>query len=162
MPRAWESERRAQGEKNAVSRDSDQYSMDWFDIAHASGIRYPAELEKRPRIQPKGSRDPYAHLGKIGYRQNTWQFTGPGKEENNIYGWNHMKKTLWFEEMRRKCIAEREGIFAEIDESSVAGTGGVFFLREKRNKYLKVAPIVPPLGTWISSQATLPPYKSKI
>jgi len=154
MVKTWESERRAEGEKNAVARDYEQYNKDWFDIAHASGIRYPAQLEKPPHLQIRGTRDPFAHLGRIGYRKNTWQFTGPGKDENNIYGWNQMKKTLWFEEMRRKVIAERFGIYAEIDESSVAGTGGAFYLREKRNKYLKVAPIS--LG-WTTTTTTTTP-----
>lgn len=112
-------------------------SRDFFDTRNPR-IPYPQQYEKHPQPVTYTAQDPFGHLGKIGYRKNTYQFRGPDKDQNNIYGGQHMKKTLWLEEMRRRIYAEQYGIDAEIDASNIGGTGGAFYLnsREKRNPFI--------------------------
>jgi hypothetical protein len=129
------------GEKNASSTaDSiaENTSGDFFDIKRPK-LKYPEELEKHPRPITYRTDDPYAHLGRIGYTSNRYQFRGTNKDDNNIYGGQHMKKTLWLEEMRRRIIAENHGITADVDDASIAGTAEAYYLksREKRNPHYK-------------------------
>jgi hypothetical protein len=121
-------------------------------------LKYPQQLEKHHNPVSYNREDPYAHLGRIGYRRNTYQFRGPNKDDNNIYGAQHMKKTAWMEEMRRRLISEEHGITAEVDESSLTGTADAFYVtsREKRNKYIKKTDIVG--QAWTTS--TLKPTSS--
>lgn len=142
--KSWRTMRRELGEKNArTPAESEQGSVDFFDLKR-SRIKYPQELEKHPEQIRYAWNDPFQHMGRIGYRMNTYQFRGANKEDNNIYGSQHMRKTLWLEEMRRRIIAEEHGISADVDETSIAGTADAYYLptREKRNKYIKRADIV--------------------
>lgn len=137
--KSWRTLRREIGEKNASTTAdsvSDEQSGDFFDIKRPK-LKYPEILEKHPRPISYRVDDPYAHLGRIGYTANRYQFRGPNKEDNNIYGGQHMKKTLWLEEMRRRIIAEQHGITADVDDSSIAGTADAYYLRsrEKRNPH---------------------------
>jgi hypothetical protein len=137
--------RRAElGEKNASTPvDEASGSINFFNVRRPR-LEYPHELEKPHRPQDYAWADQYSHLGRIGYTSNSYQFRGPNKDDNNIYGRQHMKKTCWLEEMRRRCIAEEHGITAEVDESSIAGTADAYNVvsREKRNKYIKKTDIV--------------------
>lgn len=147
--KTWRAQRREIGEKNASTAvDDASGSADFFDIKKPR-LKYPQEFEKNPRPVQYSITDPFKHMGKIGYTRNTYCFRGQNKEDINIYGSQHMKKTLWLEEMRRRLIAEEHGISADVDDSSIGGTADAFYLedrvisREKRNKYHKRGTIVP-------------------
>lgn len=138
---SWRNARRIMGEKNARSGMSgpeliDQ-SKDFFDTRHPQ-IKYPQEMQTHPAQVRYWAQDPFQRMGRIGYTRNTYQFRGAGKDENNIYGGQHMKKTLWLEEMRRRIYAEQYGISADIDASNIGGTAEAYYLktREKKNKYI--------------------------
>lgn len=139
--KSWRNQRRELGERNAGSRAdevAEGATGDFFDIKRPR-LKYPQVLEKHTQPIQYAWDDPYQHMGRIGYARNTYQFRGTNKDDNNIYGSQHMKKTLWLEEMRRRIIAEQHGINADVDETTIAGTASAFYLntREKRNKYLK-------------------------
>ena len=147
--KSWRGMRRAMGEYNAqftADMQADDATGDYFDLRRPR-LPYPQDLYKDPHPVHHDPYDPYKHLGLIGYTRNTYQFSGPTKDEVNQYGGQHMKKTLWLEEMRRRIIANREGISSDVDKTSIAGTGGAFYLntREKKNKYLTsaVSPVPP-------------------
>ena len=72
-----------------------------------------------------------------------------------------MKKTLWLEEIRRRVYAEKYGISADVDETSIAGTADAFYVisREKRNKYIKKTDIVGPV--WTTNNPTHPKISGK-
>lgn len=148
--KSWRTLRREIGERNASTTQDDTQgaSGDFFDIKRPK-LRYPEEFQRPVAPVSYNWAEPFAHLGKIGYKKNTYIFRGANKEDNNIYGAQHMKKTLWLEEMRRRLIAETQGISADVDETSIAGTAAAYYLgespaptsREKRNKYYN-----PPTG----------------
>lgn len=151
--KSWRLLRREIGEKNATTTADDTGSGgntgDFFDIKRPR-LKYPQMLEK-PNVPTDYSwSDPFAHLGKIGYRRNTYQFKGTNKDDNNIYGGQHMKKTAWLEEMRRRIHAEEYGISAEIDDYSIAGTWEAYAIksREPRNKYYNRPGYAAPTDTW--------------
>lgn len=127
----WTSRRRALAEVNSTSKA--QGSGAFFDTKR-DRVQFPQTMDKPQQPKEYPSNDPYKHLGLIGYTRNTYQFKGRDKDDNNIYGGQHMKKTLWLEEMRRKVIAEREGISPAVDDSSVAGTGAAYYLNERTAK----------------------------
>ena len=149
--------RRQYGERNARPEVAGQ--REFFDI-NRQRIEVQPELRKKnpkPRINPE---DPYAHLGPIGYKRNTYQFRGENKKDNNIYGSQHIKKTCWLEEMRRRVIAERQGISSAVDETSVAGKAELFYLqgaRDHKNKYFKHRDD----RTWTSTSKTPSQLSSK-
>lgn len=94
----------------------------YFDLKRPA-IDFPNELQKQGRFVVGGSskfqRDPYKHLGLIGYKKNTYYFGGEHADLLNSLGWQHMKKTLWLEEMRRRVIAEEQGINETVDETTL-------------------------------------------
>jgi hypothetical protein len=143
--KSWRTLRREIGERNASTPQDEPGAStgDFFDIKRPK-LKYPQELEKRTQEIRYAWDDPFQHMGRIGYKRNTYQFRGPNKDDNNIYGAQHMNKTLWMEEMRRRVVAEKQGISADVDESSIAGTADAYHLktREKRNKYVKRTDIV--------------------
>ena len=138
--KSWRLLRREIGEKNATTTTDEVAtggaSGDFFDIKRPR-LKYPQELENPQHPVVYAWDDPYAHLGRIGYRRNTYHFKGPNKDDLNIYGGQHMRKTYWLEEMRRRIHAEEFGISAEVDDYSIAGTGEANAVksREPRNKY---------------------------
>ncbi len=138
---SWRNARRTMGERNAKTGMSGpeliEQDKDFFDTRHPK-LKYPEQLMERPAPVRYWSNDPFQHLGRVGYTRNTYQFRGAGKDENNIYGSQHMKKTAWLEEMRRRVEAEKHGITAAIDASNIAGTADAYYLnsREKKNKYI--------------------------
>lgn len=135
--KSWRTVRRIEGEKRAGTTQDDTSggSGDFFDIKKPR-LKFPQDLEKPTSQVQYAWADPYAHLGRIGYRRNTYQFRGANKEDNNIYGGQHMKKTAWLEEMRRRLIAEEHGISADVDDTSIAGTIDAWRLaRDNKNKY---------------------------
>lgn len=141
-PRNMRELRYQMGEENAssgTSANNENASYHFFDTKNPR-LEYPNEFNKHPTPIRYYAQDPWQHLGRIGYKRNTYQFRGPEKDVNNIYGGQHMKKTLWLEEMRRRIYAEKCGISAEIDESNIAGTAEVYYIknwsREKRNPHL--------------------------
>lgn len=139
-PRNWRDLRYQLGEENAksgMSGPSANAPVDFFDTRDPR-IPYPQDYESHPQPIVYYADDPFQHLGRIGYRKNTYQFRGPEKDQNNIYGGQHMKKTLWLEEMRRRIYAETYGIDAEIDASNIGGTAGAFYIksREKKNPFI--------------------------
>lgn len=133
--KSWRTLRSQLGEKNATgsSLDAGQETGDFFDVARPR-LKFPQEMEARPTPISYPSGDPFQHMGRIGYTHNTYQFRGAGKEENNIYGSQHMKTSCWFEEMRRRIYAEEGGIDAHIDASNVAGTAAIYY-KNSKNKY---------------------------
>lgn len=136
--RSYRALRREMGEKNASTAidDTGDFNAQFFDIKRPR-LKYPEEFDKHPQNVKTNPNDPYAHLGRVGYTRNTFQFRGVNKDENNIYGGQHMKKTAWLEEMRRRIIAENQGISADVDDTCISGTGQAFYLktREKKNTY---------------------------
>jgi len=154
------------GERNVIDTSSSNNNAgDFFDVKRPK-IKYPEVLEKHPQQQEYKWSDPYQHMGPIGYTKNRYQFRGQNKDDNNIYGGQHMKKTAWLEEMRRRIIAEKEGISADIDDSSIAGTASAFHVstREKRNKYINKPSIVPsswaiPNQTSSKTSTSVPPSR---
>lgn len=138
---SWRNARRIMGEKNAKTGMSGPEMLDqdkdFFDTKHPK-LKYPELMQTHPVPVRKWAQDPYQSLGRLGYTRNSYQFRGAGKDENNIYGSQHMKKTLWLEEMRRRIYAEQHGISAEIDASNIGGTADAYYLksREKKNKYI--------------------------
>lgn len=137
--KSWRGMRRAMGEFNSRFRPQEDATGDYFDLKRPR-IQYPAEFYQDPHYTPPDPQDPFKHLGRIGYTRNTYTFKGNPKNDHNTYGSQHMKKTLWLEEMRRRIIAEKVGISPQVDETSIAETGGAYYLntrsREKKNKYL--------------------------
>lgn len=125
--------RRQAGERNATERPDKDAPTGWFTTRTPS-IPYPRDMEKNPRPIRYKETDPWAHLGRVGYRRNTYQFRGANKTENNIYHSQHMKKTAWLEEMRRRIIAERCGISADIDTSDISGTADAYYINHARQK----------------------------
>lgn len=135
----YASRRRALGEANASSKQgSERGPSDFFDIDR-DRVRYPEQLNEPTTPQHRRSNDPYAHLGRIGYTRNTYQFRGATASDNNIYGSQHMKKTAWLEEMRRKILAEEHGISADVDKANISGTASAYYLRQKKNRYIDAA-----------------------
>lgn len=139
--KAWKTMRREEGERRATTTVADEAegaSGDFFDIKRPR-LPYPQSMEQHVRPVQYAWDDPFGHMGRVGYTRNTYQFKGPNKDDNNIYGGQHMKKTLWLEEMRRRIIAEAEGISADVDETSVAGTAEAYYINThvKRNPYLR-------------------------
>lgn len=137
--KSWRTLRSQLGEKNATgaSLDAGQETGDFFDVERPR-LKYPSMMERHPIPIHYPSGDPFLHMGRIGYTHNTYQFRGAEKDENNIYGSQHMKKTCWLEEMRRRIYAEEGGIDAHIDKSNVAGTAGAYYLNHKKqNKHYR-------------------------
>lgn len=124
----WFIIRKSLGEYNSKNLPQTEEAKNFFSTRQDS-IQYPQHLLKPHRIQEYDPTDPFAHLGKIGYRRNTYQFKGANRDDNNIYGANHMKKMLWLEEMRRRIIAEEIGVTADIDETSIAKDSDIYYLK---------------------------------
>lgn len=129
--RARFGEANARYEKNPTAGD-----FDYVDIDQRR-VEFPSQLYKPQRQVVRGQGDPYAHLGPVGYTRNTYAFHGADKETQNIWEGQHMSKTLWLEEMRRLCIAEKDGISSSVDDQSVAHTMDAYLTRSTKNKYIK-------------------------
>lgn len=125
----WQNIRRELGEYNSVNNQKEK-SQHFFDTRRKE-IEFPQKLLKPVRHFEHNPDDPFGYLGRIGYTKNNYQFAGPNREDNNIYGSNHMKKTLWLEEMRRRIISDEIGISPEFDDTSIAGTADAYYLDSK-------------------------------
>lgn len=119
------------GEYNAKARDTGSESRHFF-VSNGDTVVFPPHLLKPFKKIEYDPDKPFDHLGRVGYRRNTYQFRGPNREENNIYGSNHMKKTLWYEEMRRRIMSEEIGIYPDIDKTSLAGKSELYYIRDPR------------------------------
>ena len=136
--KSWRAQRLEHGERNARNAGLSEGTQngDFFSTKNPR-IKYPVNMLEHPRQTYYYPEDPFQHLGRIGYTRNTYQFSGANKDENNIFGSQHMKKTAWLEEMRRRQYAEKYGIDAEIDKTNVAGTAEAYYLRKApKNKYI--------------------------
>lgn len=132
VSKLWGTIRRELGALNAENKDRGTTNQ-FFDTKRKQ-IDYPRELLKPVRLKVYNQENPWAHLGKISYTRNTYQFHGPTADDHNAFGSNHMKKTFWFEEMRRRIIAEKSGISPEVDKSSLAGRGELYRVRDRAHK----------------------------
>lgn len=133
----WFAIRASLGELNSRNVRASEDNKNFFDTKDES-IEYPQRMRRPHKPVVYMSDDPFAHLGKIGYTRNTYQFKGEGREDNNIYGSNHMKKMLYWEEVRRRIVAEEIGISADIDETSIAKETSLYYIND--SAYTEAAP----------------------
>lgn len=127
---------------NASGNDRD---FNWRDWNSGERVEIPSHLIKQVKPRQNVNPDPFAHLGKIGYKKNTWSTSGPFAEWGNRCSGTHMKKSFLAEEMRRKELAESGFgcLDVAVDDDSVAGKAVGYY--KDGTGPIRTKPTIPPV-----------------